>query len=197
MPWKHRKTNMLCLSEDSEAEESHRQKLLLLERMASSEVALKRFWEKVDRSNSSGCWNWLYAVNRRGYGIFGVPNPQGKQWCMTAHRISYFLKHRTLPPLLVCHTCDNRRCVNPDHFFIGTYTINRADCVKKGRQAVGSAVQGSRLSEEQVVEIRRRYFVEHASWRSLAENFGVTFKAIQDITNRYTWKHLPYSLYEL
>lgn len=180
--------------EGSEEEKSHQLKLRQLEKMANSEAALARFWTKVNRGEK--CWEWTRALNHRGYGIFSVPCDDGGHWCMTAHRISYFLKHLKLPRMLVCHTCDNRKCVNPDHLFLGTYTINRADCVMKQRQSVGSDVNGSRLTEGDVRMIRFLYSVEGITNRELSDTYRVTFKTIRDIITRYTWKHLPVLEYE-
>lgn len=185
---------MPCYLEGSEEEKSHEQKLRQLERMANSADVLERFWTKVNKDGD--CWEWTRALNRRGYGIFSVPCENKGHWCMTAHRVSYFLKHLHLPRLLVCHICDNRKCVNPDHLFIGTYTINRADCMKKSRQSVGSDIHASRLSESNVRLIRFLYSVEGVTNRELADQFHVTFKTIRDIITRYTWKHLPVLEYE-
>lgn len=180
--------------EGSEEEKSHELKLKQLEKMANSEDALERFWTKVNKEGD--CWEWTRALNRRGYGIFSVPSEDGGHWCMTAHRISYFLKHGNLPRMLVCHTCDNRKCVNPEHLFLGTYTINRADCLAKKRQSVGSDIHASRLSEGDVRLIRFLYSVESISNRELSDRYKVTFKTIRDIITRYTWKHLPIENYE-
>lgn len=86
-----------------------------------------RFWSKVDRAGD--CWLWCAAVGSHGYGVF---RSNGK--AVTAHRFAYQSTRGEIPPgLLVCHTCDNRRCVRPDHLFVGDVGDNNRDMVAKGR----------------------------------------------------------------
>lgn len=94
----------------------------------------ERFWEKVDKSGD--CWLWLGFVEPRGYGQFCET---GTRKTVPAHRVAWELHHgETIPAgLFVCHRCDVRHCVNPDHLWLGDHDENMKDMTSKGRQARG------------------------------------------------------------
>lgn len=87
----------------------------------------ERFWRKVEKG--PGCWLWKASLRNR-YGQFGVK----PGYIEFAHRFSYELKYGAVPKgLFVCHSCDNKICVNPKHLFLGTALDNNRDCWNKGR----------------------------------------------------------------
>ncbi len=157
-----------------------------------------RFWSKVSKT-VDGCWLWTAATRgKTGYGAFKY---EGK--VIDAHRMSWELAHGPIPEgLFVCHTCDERLCVNPQHLFLGTSQENALDAVNKGRmkppayephhkRAKGTENSAAILTEEQVVEIRERYKAGGVSSRFLGRVYGVCHTTIQRIVKGRYWAHVP------
>jgi len=160
-----------------------------------TEEQIAKFWKKVDVKGFNDCWEWTAGKFLNGYGKLKL---NGKGY--GAHRISWELTHGPIPEgLCVCHHCDNRACVNADHMFLGTQQENMTDMVLKNRSKkgisnisiTGSKHKLSKLSEEQVLEIRRLYALEnHLTQRKLGKLFNVSYVTICDIVNRKQWKHI-------
>lgn len=144
-----------------------------------------RFLSRVDRSGE--CWLWLGGKDRAGYGKFAIRGgPHGTT--VRAHRVAFFIANDRLPRRLVRHRCDNPRCVRPEHLDEGSQLQNRRDAVERGRVAAGSRHAMARLTEGQVVEIRRRYVpTVPGCTASLAREYGVSVFALYDLLSGKTW----------
>lgn len=133
------------------------------------------------------CWIWSGAIsNKEGYGRIQIEKER-----MSAHRLSYSIYKGDLPEgLFVCHTCDNRLCVNPDHLFLGSHLENVADCILKGRHTRGDKHGARKLSEDAVREMRRLYATGEYTQEQLGKKYGIDRPYATRIINRKQWKHV-------
>lgn len=147
-----------------------------------------RFWSRV-RKRKSGCWEWIGAVNGRGYGALSL---SGKWY--SAHRYAYETEVGAIPSgLFVCHHCDNPPCVRPDHLFAGTAHDNARDMLAKGRhRALRGRSQPRALLTEEMVQVVRMYRKGRGrtpiKW--LANLWGVSASAIRGAAYGRSWKHV-------
>lgn len=170
-----------------------------LEALDYSKEIRDRFWAKVDIRNPDDCWEWKgYCKkptdsSRLPYGRFSI---MGKQW--GAHRFAYVLSKGEIGiGLCVCHACDNPKCCNPSHLWVGTREENNKDMHAKGRyiikrdnlnknQVHGVQLHCAKLNESLVRMIRS----SNKSSHKLARELGVGSTAILDVRKRHTWKHV-------
>jgi hypothetical protein len=145
-----------------------------------------RFWQKVAKSSPDQCWEWTAYVNADGYGwmrLAGESRP--------THRVSAVL-HKLIDsissPMHVLHKCDNRKCCNPDHLFVGTNADNVADKVAKNRcgfsRQHGESNGMAKLTNKQIGQVRGLYFASCFSQSQLAKQFGIKQPHISRIVNK-------------
>jgi len=179
------------------------------------------FWSRVNKNGRitthngdiGCCWDWVFQAKR--YGSFYV-NGKMEQ----SNRVSWMIHFGEIPEGLdVCHKCDNGLCVNPDHIFLGTHTVNMRDMMKKERRKSSKGIpksnteqfrrgenhpwflkpeiiprgenQGNaKLTDEKVLKIRTIYAAGEATQCGLAASFGVHQGTISGIVLRKPWTHI-------
>jgi hypothetical protein len=156
-----------------------------------SKDQINRFWSKVKIGNPDECWEWQGKVGNSGYGRFWVDGN-----LITASRVAYSLANDIDLPIdiLVCHTCDNRKCINPSHLFLGTHKDNNQDAIKKGRRIPEfinrNKTPTAKLNPEQVLQIRKFYQDKKYTSKELSVIFNVTQVTICYVISKRTWSHI-------
>jgi hypothetical protein len=155
----------------------------------------ERFWKYTDKKGEDDCWNWkrgLTRKNDKGYGQIWV---NGKN--VRTNRFSYELHNGNIPEgMYICHHCDNRKCVNPKHLFLGTPKDNVQDMIIKGRRIQfsgrGEKNCNSKLMQKQVLEIKKelenRTEILTSLFRRLAKKYKVSQSCVIHIHYKHTWK---------
>lgn len=157
----------------------------------------ERFWQKVDKKSDDGCWEWLGAKCSGGYGSF---NQDGIS--ISAHRMAWILTYGDIPEIentdfrgtCVLHKCDNRKCVNPSHLFLGSADDNMKDMARKGRgktrEENGEHNPMSKLTNDDVLEMRKLYSTGNYRQLDLANIYNIKFQTVSNIVRRETWRHI-------
>lgn len=142
-----------------------------------------RIARRIDVDEVTGCWNWRAPLDREGYGCITVAKKKQR-----AHRVSYEVYRGEIPAgLLICHRCDNRRCVNPGHFFLGTIADNNKDMTEKGRLVVVDR----KLTPADVIDLRRREAVRPVNRRVEAQRLGCDPSTLRSAIKGRTFAYLP------
>lgn len=148
--------------------------------MSDSELH-ERFDRKVSRE--AVCWLWTGAKSAAGYGQIRATR---ERKTLYAHVIAFKRWTGDVPEgMEVCHTCDVRHCVNPEHLFAGTRGDNLRDMAKKDRHSRGERNAKSKLTDRVVSQIRR----SEETCRELAKRYGVAHQTISKAARAVTWKH--------
>ena len=137
----------------------------------------------IDKSGD--CWNWTGGIGHEGYGDLNFNHKK-----YLTHRFSYELHNGKIPEgKLVCHKCNNRKCVNPDHLYAGTQKQNSNDMILAGTLIHGKDHCHAKITEKDAVEIQRLYAQGGWTHRTLAEKFRINHSNIGNILRGTRWKH--------
>jgi HNH endonuclease len=146
---------------------------------------IKKYFDKYAVKQEE-CWDWKGIIDSTGYTVLGIrPHIKG-------HRASWIIHKGPIPiGMNVCHSCDNRKCTNPEHLWIGSQKENIQDKIKKGRANTpkGSDLKQAKLKEEDV-EYIKILLIEGLTCGDIARYYEVSRKIISRIKNGETWKHV-------
>lgn len=144
-------------------------------------------------TKGEGCWEWHSAIFKGlGYGKFNI----GGDKVGYAHRFAYELFVGPIPEgMCVCHRCDNRICVNPEHLFVGTQRDNVLDMHAKGRAVLnplrGSSSPNAKLTEQDVIAMRQRFDADrYGNSIAASRAYSISHDTANKILRRKRWKHL-------
>lgn len=141
----------------------------------------------------TNCWNWKRCHIPGGY---GQVRWNGQRHLV--HRLAYEAWKEKIPlsgqRLCICHKCDNPKCCNPDHLWVGTDADNVKDCINKNRNQSYQEITGennmhSKLNNIQVLMIRQKHEAGNTT-AELVKEFNVTDNHIRNILKRKSWKHI-------
>jgi len=150
----------------------------------------KLFWKNVKIDDLLGCWLWTGAKINSGYGTVKI---DGKRYLV--HRYSWELAKGEIPDeMYICHTCDVKLCVQPDHLFLGNQKDNMSDASAKGRLPKGEQHYISKLTPAILLECGK-LVKQGVTYRELAQKYGASPSAINNALLGRSWKHLEFKGY--
>jgi len=154
-----------------------------LKSVCDLKTAEDRFWEKV--SKGPACWEWQASIDNTGYGRFNEQNNS-----FPAHRASWeFTNGKIIGGLWVLHKCDNRKCVRPDHLFLGTPLENVIDMTTKKRHYVGPKPWKSAITTADVHRIRALRN-EGFEYKDISSTLKLGFGSVCGVLQKKTWLHV-------
>lgn len=164
----------------------------------STKQTAQNFWGRVDKGRATNCWDWRGAVTSGGYGNLSW---HGKH--VQAHRVAYWLTFGGIKlttqfrlagkarayKRFVLHRCDNRRCCNPAHLFLGSMRANQLDAYAKGRKTQPQSTHtNAKLTAKQVRAIRKVYIPGVIRQVDLAAQYGVSQRLISLVVRNETYR---------
>ncbi len=159
---------------------------------AVDEVIIRKFWSRVVIGDPRQCWECLGVCVGKGYGQFAMDHGIYKIRAR-AHRFAWRITYGAIPDgLLVCHNCDNPKCCNPRHLFLGTPSDNMQDMVGKGRHRSTPrrpGLAGRKLTDDQVRHVRKMLVAGTAA-EDLSRQLNISTRTVWDIAKGRTWKKL-------
>jgi hypothetical protein len=146
---------------------------------------IRKFTFSYEINLLTKCWVWKKSLFHNGYGCISYKNNAYR-----AHRFSYEYFIGEIPKgIFVCHFCDNRKCVNPEHLFLGHPKDNSKDMLNKDRSAKGINHSQAKLTIEEVMKIKKM-IAEGLRTLDIAKQFSISRQAITDIRYSRTWVHI-------
>jgi hypothetical protein len=146
----------------------------------------KHFEKRVIRKK--GCWDW--SAKGKGSKYMRMDYARGEPR-ISAHRYSYMIHKGEIPRgMFVCHSCDNPRCTNPDHLFLGTDKDNQSDKIKKNRQCHGESHRNSKIKTSDVIKIKKLLSVGISGAR-ISRDLNISIHIIYHIKHG-SWKHVKF-----
>lgn len=146
----------------------------------------KYFWKRVNKLSDDECWNWIGTSGAHGYGVCNI-YPKCR-----AHRLSWAIHNSDPLDMQVLHKCDNVKCVNPRHLFLGSQKDNVVDCRKKNRNnntcASGERNMHSVLNSLEVNAVKYFYSLGSVTQSQLAKIFNVNQSNISRILTNKQWR---------
>lgn len=145
---------------------------------------LDRFENSFTSNCNEKCWEWNEELSKSGYGIIRI----GKT-VILAHRLSFEIFNGELKDLFVCHSCDNRKCINPNHLWLGSQKENILDAVAKGRMNQGENGFHSKLNELTVRNIINLWN-NGTTTSELSNMYNLSQSYLSILIGGKSWKHL-------
>lgn len=156
-----------------------------------SELMKEHFWSKVNISHPDECWEWQGTIATTGYGVLTIRQKETSQKQFRTHRLAYQFYHNVNPgKMCVCHSCDNKKCCNPSHLWLGTSADNNHDRKSKSGYNVGSQNYLSVLNEEQVFEIVQLLQESKLTTYEIAARYSVNRATVTSIRMGKCWTHV-------